>query len=68
MNKVTSSLNLDLNLSLPHSPRPCLRQGAAEGEEAVLAGSGWAGEISARAGRVRSVAVLSILQGCFRLA
>ena len=50
MNKVTSSLNLDLNLSLPHSPRPCLRQGAAEGEEAVLVGSGWAGEISAGAG------------------
>jgi hypothetical protein len=57
-----SSLNLDLDLSLPHSLRPCLGQGASLGEEAVLADSGRAGEVAARVGRVRSLAFLSILR------
>ena len=38
-----------------------LVQGASLGEEAVLADSGWAGEVAARVGRVRSLAFLSIL-------
>jgi hypothetical protein len=42
--------------------RPCLEQGASQGEEAVLADSGREGEISAGVGRVRSLAFLSILQ------
>jgi len=42
---------------------PCLGQGASLGEEAVLADSGWEGEITARVGRVRSLAFLSILLG-----
>ena len=42
---------------------PCLKQGASLGEEAVLADSGWAGEVAARVGRVRSPAFLSILLG-----
>src|SRR4029077_16001443 len=41
--------------------RPCLGYGASLGEEAVLAGSGGAGEVAARVGRVRSLAFLSIL-------
>ena len=40
-----------------------MRQGASQGEEAVLADSGRAGEITARVGRVRSPAFLSILLG-----
>src|ERR1700704_540489 len=47
--------------SAPHSLRPCLGQGASQGEESVLADSGRAGEITARVGRVRSLAFLSIL-------
>ena len=43
--------------------RPCLGQGASLGEEAVLADSGRAGEVTARVGRVRSLAFLSILGG-----
>jgi hypothetical protein len=38
-------------------------QGASLGEEAVLADSGHAGEVAAGAGRVRSLAFLSILLG-----
>ena len=41
--------------------RPCLGQGASQGEESVLADSGRAGEITARVGRVRSPAFLRIL-------
>jgi hypothetical protein len=41
--------------------RPCLGQGASLGEEAVSADSGREGEITARVGRVRSPAILSIL-------
>jgi hypothetical protein len=59
MRQVESSLNLDL--SLPRSLRPCLGQGASLGEEAVLADSGRAGEVAARVGRVRSLALLSSL-------
>ena len=44
--------------------RPCLGQDASLGEEAVLADSGRAGEVTAGAGWVRSPAFLSILQGC----
>jgi hypothetical protein len=43
--------------------RLCLGQGASLGEEAVSADSGWAGEVAARAGRVRSLALLSTLRG-----
>ena len=46
------------------SLRPCLGQGASLGEEAVLADSGWTGEVVARVGRVRSPAFLSILLSC----
>lgn len=42
--------------------RPCLEQGASQGEESVLADSGWEGEITARVVRVRRLAFLSILQ------
>ena len=59
MKQVESSLNLDLDLSLPR-----LGQGAFLGEEAVLADSGRAGEVAARVGRVRSLAFLSILREC----
>jgi hypothetical protein len=45
-----------------HSLWPCLGQGASQGEEAVLADSGRAGEIFARVGRVRSLVFLSILR------
>ena len=45
-----------------HSLRPCLGQGASLGKEAVLADSGRAGEVAARAGRVRSLTFLSILR------
>jgi hypothetical protein len=44
------------------SLRPCLEQGASQGEESVLADLGWEGEITARVGRVRRLAFLSILQ------
>src|ERR1043165_3831935 len=43
--------------------RPCLGQGASRGEEAVSVDSGRVGDISARVGRVRCVASLSILLG-----
>ena len=43
------------------SLRPCLGQGAFQGEEAVLADSGWEGEVVARAGRVRRLNILIIL-------
>ena len=46
-----------------HSLEPCPWKGASLGEEAVLAGSGRAGEIAARVGRVRSLSFLSILLG-----
>ena len=42
--------------------RPCLGKGASLSEEAASAGSGRAGEVDARVGRVRSLAFLSILQ------
>jgi hypothetical protein len=42
--------------------RPCLGQGASQGEEAVLADSGREGEVVAGVGRVRSMAFLSILR------
>jgi hypothetical protein len=45
--------------------RPCLGKGASQGEEAVLADSGLAGEVAARVGRVRSLAIMSILRECF---
>ena len=41
--------------------RPCLGQGAFLGEEAVLADSGRAGDVTAGVGRVRSLTCLSIL-------
>jgi hypothetical protein len=50
--------------SLLRSLRPCLRNGASQGEEAVLADSGREGEITAGVGRVRSLAFLSILEEC----
>ena len=65
MRKVSSSLNLDLNLSMLHLLRPCMGQGAALAEEAVLADSGWVGEVTARVGRVRSLDLLSTLRKCF---
>ena len=43
-------------------------QGASLGEEAVLADSGWAGEVAAGAGRVRRLAFLSILRGVLLLS
>jgi hypothetical protein len=46
------------------SLRPCLGQGASQGEESVLADSGRADEITDRVGRVRSLACLSILREC----
>ncbi len=49
------------------SLRPCLGQGVSLGGEAVLADSGREGEIVAWAGRVRPVAILSILQNIFLL-
>jgi len=62
MKAVHSLLNLDLDLSLHHSLRPCLEQGASQGEESVLADPGRAGEITARVGRVKSLDFLSILR------
>jgi hypothetical protein len=50
------------------SLRPYLGQGASLGEEAVLADSGRGGEVSARVGRVRSLAFLSIPQSCVILS
>jgi hypothetical protein len=44
--------------------RPCLGQGASQGEESILADSGREGEITAGVGRVRSLACLSILREC----
>ena len=41
--------------------RPCLEKSAFQGEEAVLADSEQAGEISARVGRVRSLAFLCLV-------
>ena len=43
------------------SLRPCLGQGASQGEEAVLADSGWAGEMFAGVGRVRRLDFLNLL-------
>ena len=48
------------------SLRPCLGQGASQGEESVLADSGRAGEISAGVGRVGSLAFFSNLLKEFR--
>ena len=45
-----------------HSLRPCLGKGASKGEESVPADSGRAGEITARVGRMRSLAFLCILR------
>jgi len=59
---IRSSLNLDLDLSPSLVLRPCLGQGASQGEESVLADSGREGEITAGVGRVRSLAFLSILE------
>ncbi len=42
--------------------RPCLGQGASQGEEAVLADSGREGEVVAGVERVRSLVFLSILR------
>jgi hypothetical protein len=50
------------------SLRPCLGRGASLGEEAVLADSGWAGEVAAGVGRVRSPAFLSILRTALLLS
>jgi hypothetical protein len=36
--------------SVLHSLQPCLRHGASRGEGAILADSGWEGEITARGG------------------
>jgi hypothetical protein len=44
-----------------HSRRPCPRNGTSLDEEAVLAASGRAGEVTAGVGRARSLAILSIL-------
>ncbi len=44
--------------------RPCLGKGASQGKESVLADSGREGEITARVGRVRYLAFLSILREC----
>ena len=52
----------------PEKLRPCPWNGASLGEEAVLADSGLAGEVSAGVGRVRKLAFLSILQECFPIA
>ena len=49
--------------SVVRSLRPCPRNGAAQGKESALADSGWAGEVAAGVGRVRSLAFLSILCG-----
>jgi len=51
-------------VSVGHSLRPCLGQGASQGEESVLADSGREGEITAWVGRVRSLDFLSILREC----
>ena len=47
---------------------PCLGQDASMGEEAVLADSGRAGEVAARAWRVRCLDFLSILRGALLLS
>ena len=47
---------------------PCLGQGVSLGEEAVLADSGRAGEVTGRAGRVRCLDFLSILRGALLLS
>jgi hypothetical protein len=62
--QVESSLNLNLDLNLLHLLRPCSGQGASQGDESVLADSGRESEITARVGRVRSVAFLNILREC----
>jgi hypothetical protein len=62
MKNVRSSLNLDLDLILLHSLRPCMGLGASQGEESVLADSGRESEITAGVGRVRSLVCLSILR------
>jgi hypothetical protein len=54
-------LNLDLNLSLLQTLRPCPWNGASQGKESVLADSVRAGKIPARVGRVRCLAFLNIL-------
>ena len=46
----------------------CLGQGVSLGEEAVLADSGRAGEVTGRAGRVRCLDFLSILRGALLLS
>jgi len=56
------SLNLNFNLSLLQTLRPCPRNGASLGEEAVLADSGRAGEITAGVGRVKNPAFLNGLR------
>jgi len=48
-----------------HLLRSSLGESASQGEESVLAGSGREGEITARVGRVRRLAFLSILRKCF---
>jgi hypothetical protein len=49
-------------LNRDSSRRPCMGQGASQGEESVLADSGRAGEITAGVGRVRTATFLSILR------
>ena len=66
--KVCSTLDLNLDLSLPHLLRPCLGHGASLGEEAVLTDSGQEGEVAVRVGRVRNLNFLSILQGICSMA
>ena len=51
--------------SVLHSLRPCMGQGASQGEVAVLVDSGRDGEISARAGLVSSPAFRGILRESF---
>ena len=62
--EITSKLG---GITFTHSLRPCLRNGASLGEEAVLADSGRAGEVVAEVGRVRSLAFSSILRAMLTL-
>ncbi len=53
MIQIESSLNLDLDFSLPLLGRPRMGQGASQGKQSFMADSGREGEITARVRQVR---------------
>jgi len=65
MKRVESSLKLDLDLSLPLVLRPCLRRSASwtSASSLRLSSASKPVEPRARVGRVRIMALLSILRG-----